>query len=373
MKTRAFSATRSHRQAANGFTLVELMIALVLGLLIVAGVISLFLGMRASYGFQEGLSRVQENGRFAIQSLSQELRMAGYRGCANPETVTSWLDPTGTGYSDSLFGNRAVTGWEASGTGPGDAYQIGTASNWSGSHGETVATGIGGLVDTADLVPGSDIVLLHRSIELDLEISGPPSSTAATFNLDSANGLPGGAVVLAVPSNCSGGDLWQKQSAASANTLSRGAGGSPGNTAPSSTPFANEYDEDAMLLTRIASVFMVRSNPAGEPALYRLTIDGSAAPAPQELVSGVESMQILFGEDTNDDEAADTYSAADSVTDWDQVVAIRLGLLLRNNERVQSESSLRAYDVAYTDVTPIEEDRVRQVMTLTIALRNRLP
>ena len=95
---------RPPRKAVRGFTLVELMIALTLGLLIVAGVTSLFIGMRASYSFQEGLSRVQENGRFAVQHLSHELRMSGFAGCSN--NIVNWLNPAGTGYTTSVYGQR---------------------------------------------------------------------------------------------------------------------------------------------------------------------------------------------------------------------------------------------------------------------------
>ena len=84
-------------------------------------------------------------------------------------------------------------------------------------------------------------------------------------------------------------------------------------------------------------------------------------------------MQALYGEDTDGDRTADTYVAADAVNNWGNVVSVRMALLLRNDSFVQTESDLRTYDVAYTTVTPVEDGRVRQVMTLTVALRNRLP
>ena len=61
------------------------------------------------------------------------------------------------------------------------------------------------------------------------------------------------------------------------------------------------------------------------------------------------------------------------MNNWGNVVSVRMALLLRNDSFVQTESDLRTYDVAYTTVTPVEDGRVRQVMTLTVALRNRLP
>ncbi len=61
----------------SGVTLVELMVALVLGLFIVGGVIQVFLSGKASYKVQEGLGRIQESARFADFYLGRVLRNAG--------------------------------------------------------------------------------------------------------------------------------------------------------------------------------------------------------------------------------------------------------------------------------------------------------
>ncbi|MGH8540908.1 MAG: PilW family protein, partial [Stenotrophobium sp.] len=68
----------SLRRHQSGLTLIELMIALVLGLLIIAGVGEVFLAGRASYSVQQRLSNLQENGRFALHFLQSDIRRAGY-------------------------------------------------------------------------------------------------------------------------------------------------------------------------------------------------------------------------------------------------------------------------------------------------------
>lgn len=75
----------SHEQ---GFTLVELMVALVLGLLVLGMVITAYLGNTQASRFQNGVLRVQENGRFAIDMLSRTMRMAGYDDPASAAPVT---------------------------------------------------------------------------------------------------------------------------------------------------------------------------------------------------------------------------------------------------------------------------------------------
>lgn len=66
----------------NGLTLVELMIAMVLGLLLLGGVIQIFLSSNESYQLQDGLSRLQENGRFAMDVITLNLRQTGYKANA---------------------------------------------------------------------------------------------------------------------------------------------------------------------------------------------------------------------------------------------------------------------------------------------------
>jgi type IV pilus assembly protein PilW len=73
--------TSFQRRAQLGVTVIELMVALLLGLLLTGGAIQVFVSNRATYGFNEGFARVQENGRFALDTLSYHARLAGYLGC----------------------------------------------------------------------------------------------------------------------------------------------------------------------------------------------------------------------------------------------------------------------------------------------------
>ena len=78
-----------------GMTLVELMIAIALGLLLVAVVIQIYIGSHASYIKQEDLSRLQENGREALSILGRNLRMAGYTSTPMPGNAgTVFVSPT---------------------------------------------------------------------------------------------------------------------------------------------------------------------------------------------------------------------------------------------------------------------------------------
>jgi type IV pilus assembly protein PilW len=66
-------------RAQQGFSLIELMIAMVLGLLLIAGVLNIFLGSSQTYRLQEAMFRVQESGRFALDIVQRDLRSAGFQ------------------------------------------------------------------------------------------------------------------------------------------------------------------------------------------------------------------------------------------------------------------------------------------------------
>lgn len=67
----------------RGFSLLELMVALALGLLLSAGILTLFQGTSQTNKLQNGLARLQENGRFAATRMDNDLRMTGAQYCSN--------------------------------------------------------------------------------------------------------------------------------------------------------------------------------------------------------------------------------------------------------------------------------------------------
>lgn len=73
----------------RGLSLIELMIGITLGMVVISAVLYVFAGNRASYRHQESLSAVQETGRFVLELLARDLRMAGYAGCSNIDFVES--------------------------------------------------------------------------------------------------------------------------------------------------------------------------------------------------------------------------------------------------------------------------------------------
>src|SRR5690606_35581995 len=116
MKSHAFARSQ------KGVTLVELMISLLLGLLLTAGIIQVFAGNRVTYAFNEGLSRIQENARFSLDHIAYNARMAGYSGCLSQVAVYNNLDAVDT-FRDDI--ENGIQGYDANGTGNGERFVAG--------------------------------------------------------------------------------------------------------------------------------------------------------------------------------------------------------------------------------------------------------
>jgi type IV pilus assembly protein PilW len=101
-----FETCRPPRASRHrGFTLVELMVALVISLLLMAGVIQVYLSSKQSYRLQDNVARIQESGRLATEILTRYIRVAGYR--ANLAQSPNQLFSSGT--------NQVISGTHTNG------------------------------------------------------------------------------------------------------------------------------------------------------------------------------------------------------------------------------------------------------------------
>ena len=93
----------------HGVTLVELMIALALGLLITVAMLKVYVDASGLYRFNEGLARVQENGRFALEFIRRDARVAGFWGCYSETPPTNQISTTSSAWLDVAAGYIAGT------------------------------------------------------------------------------------------------------------------------------------------------------------------------------------------------------------------------------------------------------------------------
>ncbi|MBL4572018.1 MAG: prepilin-type N-terminal cleavage/methylation domain-containing protein, partial [Gammaproteobacteria bacterium] len=149
---------------SRGLSLIELLVSMVLGLTLATGVVQIYVGSNTTERDREARQRIQENGRFATNFLSQEVRMAGYLGCLSSipgATVNNILDGPPATFQPQ-FG---VQGWEATGTNPGVANN--SASNVAvvGTNTAEWTNGEAGhVIPTFNAVPNSDIIRIWNAV-----------------------------------------------------------------------------------------------------------------------------------------------------------------------------------------------------------------
>lgn len=353
LRLRALRSPTKAPRKQQGLTLVELMIAMTLGLLLLGGIIAIMISSRQTYRVNEALSRMQDNARYAFQLMSRDIRMAGYFGCVGSDvTPTNTL----TGSTSYLWDfSKAIEGYESTG-----------ALAWSPAPDSSVLSPLSG----ADIIVVRGVLGDGSSSPtkvVDHPGGTPPGSANLKVSIDS--GLAEGNVVMV--SDCLAAAVFQITEFSSAgagfdnvihNTGS--AGIVPGNF---TKELGQEYTGGEILKVSTRAYYL-RNNPDARPALYRKTGLADA----EELVEGVENMQIQYGEDTNGDFTADIYRTADAVTDMKKVVSIRIRLLMQTiDDNIASEKQPYTYNSA-TATTPGDR-RLRQVYSTVIALRNRAP
>jgi type IV pilus assembly protein PilW len=119
--------------------------------------------------------------------------------------------------------------------------------------------------------------------------------------------------------------------------------------------------------------YYIRNNSQGVPSLYRKT----NMDAVEELVDGVEHMQVRYGIDNDNDRAVDQYVNANAIGDWNNVYSVRVGVVLRSVEEIAKwDLDTNTYDAdgnGTNEYDPVDDKRLRMVMHMTSGLRNRLP
>ncbi len=358
-----------------GLTLVELMVALVLSMLLLIGIIQIFQGSKMSYRSQEGLSRIQENGRFAVDYVSRRVRMAGYLGCLRDATLYNNLNNPNNFPVDLGVG---ILGFEANGTAPGDTYSItasdpppsASATDWSPSLEASLVNKV---------LPGTDVVVVRFASPDEIPRSDPVNDSAQIFVQNTAEVEIGEILVL---TDCQKASVFQVT-----NVTPTGGGGSldvvhsnsgtvtPGNATPTWGP-EQSYGRDSQLMRLQTFVFYIGQGASGRPALFqeRLVSNGAAAALQsEELIEGVENMQIVYGVDIDADRQVDRYVTANAVTDWTQVVSARIALLLRSVDESTADLDTQTQTLFGTIVDPVDDRRLRNVFATTVTVRNRVP
>jgi len=342
----------------TGFTLIELMAALVVGLILIGGVLQIFISSKKTYTVQEGLARLQENGRFALELLSRDIRIAGHMGCPKiavdlathrPRNLSNTIRSADLPYHFAL----GLEGFDGAGGFP--AYllsQLGEPPH-----------------------AGTDAIVVRSVIGEAIPVPAP--NTATTVYTAMTDSLQAGDL-LAIADGAKV-RVFQAGSMSPAENLlaiTHPAAGAPGND-PAAWGGAGDlgdgwFDDGAEVYQVQTRLYYIRPNPDNIPALYLK----AGVSSPVELVTGVADMQIHYGVDLAEpDGAVNQYLTAAGVTAasaWERVLSVHLRLLLQTDNNLAETPQPYVFD-GVTVTPPANDLRLRRTFSTAIARRNRTP
>ena len=341
------SSRRAARRLARGVTLVELLVAIALGLFIVTALIALYVNVVRSNNEMSKTNQLIENGRFAMQILQEDVALAGFWGPIEDLEATAVPNPCAAfpanWTADHILNTLAV---------PVQGFQDGSPYSACGA----------GL---ASVVARSDVLFVTRA------------STCTVGAGCEGAGDTGPHIQV---SNCRT-EPTPEPSYFVATTAAMDARATP-------------IRERSCLTTApaprrkvVSNIYYVANNASGVPTLMRMSHANGAYGAGQALVEGIEAFQAEFGIDdlgsnglpitaTNPaDGNADRYQSCTTATPCDladlaNVVSVKLHLLARNLEPTAGYSDTKAYTVGPLAVPAANDTYKRHVFSTTVRLVN---
>ncbi len=309
--------TKKSPKQARGFSLVELMVAMVVGLIIVTGVFSLHTITRKTQKSNEVQMDMAADARFAIEMISYDLRHAGMWGGTNRSrqircSTVSDMVCTDAADVPAAPTNDCAAGW---------AYNLDRSV--SGVEGDAGVNPYSAtcILDDEKYVDGTDI--------LEVKYADSNYRNAATGIAKPL--LPG---QVYIRSNASVGQLF--------------IGTTP--------PVVEGGDDLAKNYVLNAYAYYISSftdsDGDGIPSLRRASLTNGPAMTNQMLIAGVADMQVQFGEDTdkvkdvNGNVAIDQYVDADAITNPANVFAVKIWLLMRSDEKQYGVDTSKTFSIA---------------------------
>jgi type IV pilus assembly protein PilW len=342
-------------QRLRGFSLVELMVAMTLSLILLAGILSVVYSSKVTYRESERIARLQESGRTAVELMLRDIRAGGFRGCTRNVPFTTTLES-----STDLLWNFAtmMTGFDYSGDGT-------DADDWTPARPDVAG----------DALPGSDVIVV-RTVRPNLPAFTTNAAIVSTTDpitvtRQAADTLPVGRTV--VISDCNAAAVFAVSAFEGSGTTATlhhetgitGVG--PGN---STADIGFEYQPGAQVVPVDTVVYYIAESDTVRdvvnPSLWRVI----GSDDPQELIEGVEALQVEYGVDTDGDRIVNEYLDASAVTNWDNVMSVSFAVLIRSAEPNAQEIDKRTWKLLSAEYGPFDDRFERTIYTTTVTLRN---
>ncbi len=363
-KNLSYGANGAYRRY-KGFSLVELMIAVVLGAIIIGGIASIFISVAKSSKLNEAVAHLQNNARFALDAMARDVRAAGFIGCATGDDTV--LNINAANAPTTNFAATAITG-----------HLVGNGT-WLPTlpQGYTPPTAVGAPV------AGTHALSVQFAEFPGLPMYSSMSSVLDDVRLESVDDVDLAARDLVVISDCSTADLFEPRSISNSGSVV---------TVGTSSPMSKLYTLDTnfpngtRIMSFVSSIYYIgdtqRTNTSGDniSSLYVQHYPYDSSNPPIELSEGVDQMILEFGIKRSDDTVlfveANDYDVPDS-----DIISVRVGLLMGSLDRFEDVDASRVYSLAGQSVEPdtlsagntftyVSNDRFRMPFNATFNVRN---
>jgi type IV pilus assembly protein PilW len=327
-------------------SLVELMVAMAIGIFLLGGAISVFGKTRDLYRTNEAAARLQETARYAMSTIEADLRMANYWGLMSRADLIEngpALDLANLPAVDPAYSLPAeLTGYAGTINQCGDMWAVKLPAYVEATDSYTLGCTAFG----AGAVANSDTLTIRRASTQAIATGSPLTASAGQIKLQTSRVQ---------------GSLF-----ASA-TLPAG--------------YLPPLSETRALVVNGYYVSQDTGEDAvervGTPSLRRKQLDvsgGAPAIVDLQVVPGVEDLQVELGADFNNDQNADYYVPPDTaIPAGDQIVAVRVWLMVRAEQQETGYTDTNTYTYASRvgpDAYAPADSFRRLLVTKTIALRN---
>jgi len=324
---------KSARQ--QGFTLIELMIAMMLGLLLTGALLTMLSQARKSFQQDEVYASMQDESRFAMQEITGDISMAGYIGdILVPEVIVFDTSLTGSLGDDCERSDGETFAYRLTDSSTGIDTTLMGLDNITAS----AAVDQFGCLLASELVPGTDIIAVKH-------LAG---ATMATADLQDGD--------VVVRYNGTVGSLFVHPIVGSVPT-----------------PF-----EDRIYSPAIYFIRNYTNSPGDDqPALCRKILVGGATVnmATECIASGIENLQVEYGIDSSGDGSVDSYISAPTAAEMETTVSVRVFMLGRTTDDDGGYTNDKTYTLSNaTSFAPDDSFRRRVYMTTVSVpnVRNRM-
>lgn len=377
------SLPSNNTQPSNdGFSLVELLIATTLGLLIISGMIAVFSGNKQSSELNSAMTDIQESARFALDKISDDIRMSGFQGCVDINRGAGLIIASDPPTSD--FHASAVT-----------ASQVGTGNAWN------PAPPLGFKTENHDAIAGTHALTLQFGdastfpLTAQLQIGGIPNAAGPVI-VNTSPGVSSRSFDIsqddyAIISNCSTAEIFRVSAVADAANTATIAHTAPANNVGAFQQIYGDADsiEQTSVMRFNSNTYYVGdtglTNEQGDPvtALYQqaLPYGDPVNNPPTELVRGIENFRVAFGVRTS----ISTLSymrPTDPGFDSREIESVRIGLLMTSYDRISQIDDQNTYVLAGQSIVPSSaagggdgfhagDRRFRLAFNTTVKVRNR--